>query len=206
MLYKIYKYLFKILMFYLNLLKLLIFINYKSYFLNIIYNKVFKVEDKYSPKMHFTSNEVTVSNGAYFEPWQNITELADNNNQDFVYVNEEPKEKLDYNWYTVVSDVNTNVAGLYTVKVIAGDSSGNKTTRTYKVNVDEPIVPEPVVQEVYQEVQPQVSYIININTTVFHYPGCHSVSRMKEKNKWYYTGTRDEVINMGYVPCKNCNP
>ena len=43
MLYKIYKYLFKILMFYLNLLKLLIFINYKSYFLNIIYNKVFKV-------------------------------------------------------------------------------------------------------------------------------------------------------------------
>jgi methylphosphotriester-DNA--protein-cysteine methyltransferase len=32
------------------------------------------------------------------------------------------------------------------------------------------------------------------------------VDDMKEKNKQIYTGSREEVINMGYVPCKRCNP
>ena len=49
-------------------------------------------------------------------------------------------------------------------------------------------------------------YIINTNTGKFHYTWCKSVNKMAEKNKWYYTGTRDSVIGMGYVPCKNCNP
>lgn len=50
------------------------------------------------------------------------------------------------------------------------------------------------------------NYVINTNTGKFHYTWCKSVNKMAEKNKWYYTGTRDSVINMGYVPCKNCNP
>lgn len=49
-------------------------------------------------------------------------------------------------------------------------------------------------------------YIINTNTGKFHYTWCKSVNKMAEKNKWYYTGTRDSVVAMGYVPCKNCNP
>lgn len=49
-------------------------------------------------------------------------------------------------------------------------------------------------------------YIINTNTGKFHYTWCKSVSKMAEKNKWYYNGTRDSVVAMGYVPCKNCNP
>ena len=28
----------------------------------------------------------------------------------------------------------------------------------------------------------------------------------KKTNKYYYTGTRDEMISKGYEPCKNCNP
>ena len=50
------------------------------------------------------------------------------------------------------------------------------------------------------------SYIINTNTGKFHYTWCTSVSKMSEKNKWYYTGTRDSIVAMGYDPCKNCNP
>ncbi|MBP1534197.1 MAG: hypothetical protein IK999_08750 [Ruminococcus sp.] len=49
-------------------------------------------------------------------------------------------------------------------------------------------------------------YVLNTNTKKFHKPGCKSVNQMKDKNKKYYTGTRDEVIGMGYDPCKNCNP
>ena len=68
--------------------------------------------------------------------------------------------------------------------------------------------PEPQPQP-QQETTPAVAtydYIINTNTGKFHYSWCKSVAKMSEKNKWYYTGTRDSVINMGYVPCKNCNP
>ena len=29
---------------------------------------------------------------------------------------------------------------------------------------------------------------------------------MSESNKGIYTGTREDVINQGYDPCKICNP
>ena len=50
------------------------------------------------------------------------------------------------------------------------------------------------------------NYIANKNTHKFHYPSCNSVSEMKEKNKWYFNGSRDELIGKGYVPCKRCKP
>lgn len=49
-------------------------------------------------------------------------------------------------------------------------------------------------------------YILNTNTHKFHYPSCGSVKQMAEKNKQFYSGTRDDVIAMGYDPCKKCNP
>ena len=51
-----------------------------------------------------------------------------------------------------------------------------------------------------------VSYIANTNTGKFHYPYCASVKRMNEENKWYFHGSRSELIDLGYEPCKNCNP
>jgi len=56
------------------------------------------------------------------------------------------------------------------------------------------------------EVSITTTYVLNTNTLKFHYPTCGSVSQMKEKNKQEVTLTRDEIIAMGYVPCKNCNP
>ena len=50
------------------------------------------------------------------------------------------------------------------------------------------------------------SYILNKNTKKFHYPSCSSVDRMKESNKEYYTGSREELIVRGYDPCGNCHP
>lgn len=46
----------------------------------------------------------------------------------------------------------------------------------------------------------------NPSSMKFHYSWCNSVKQMKESNKFYYTGTRDEMIAMGYVPCKSCSP
>lgn len=51
-----------------------------------------------------------------------------------------------------------------------------------------------------------VTYVLNTNTKKFHLPSCSSVRDMKDKNKKEVSCSRDEVIDMGYVPCKRCNP
>ncbi|MBQ5523483.1 MAG: hypothetical protein IIT86_11870 [Oscillospiraceae bacterium] len=64
----------------------------------------------------------------------------------------------------------------------------------------------PGENEIPEETEPKVTYIANTNTKKFHFPSCSSVSQMKESNKWYFTGTRDELIDMGYDPCGRCHP
>ena len=49
-------------------------------------------------------------------------------------------------------------------------------------------------------------YVLNTNTKRFHYPDCKSVTDMKEKNKQYYHGSREDLINQGYTACGNCRP
>ena len=57
------------------------------------------------------------------------------------------------------------------------------------------------------ETEPEgITYVLNTNTHKFHYQSCSSVDDMKESNKSTYTGTRDEVIDMGYEPCGRCDP
>ena len=76
------------------------------------------------------------------------------------------------------------------------------------VTEPEPIQPQnPVVTDPEPENTPAgTEYVLNTNTKKFHYPYCRSVKQMSGKNKAYHTGTRDEVLAMGFVPCKNCNP
>ena len=50
------------------------------------------------------------------------------------------------------------------------------------------------------------SYVANKNTHKFHYSTCKSVQDMKEENKVFHDGSRDELIEQGYTPCKRCNP
>lgn len=50
------------------------------------------------------------------------------------------------------------------------------------------------------------TYILNMNSNKFHNPDCSSVDKIKEENKKEFTGTRSELIEVGYEPCGNCNP
>lgn len=52
----------------------------------------------------------------------------------------------------------------------------------------------------------EADYIANRNTKKFHETWCSSVDQMKEKNKWYFTGSRETLIKKGYKPCKRCDP
>ena len=93
------------------------------------------------------------------------------------------------------------------------ESSGTYQSTAAPAAVETP-APQPetdtTVQITPESSAPQesqgITYVLNTNTKKFHYPTCSSVDDMKEKNKQIYTGSREEVINMGYVPCKRCNP
>ena len=93
------------------------------------------------------------------------------------------------------------------------EGSGTYQSTAAPVTV-ETLAPQPetdtAVQITPESPAPQesqgITYVLNTNTMKFHYPTCSSVDDMKEKNKQIYTGSREEVINMGYVPCKRCNP
>lgn len=50
------------------------------------------------------------------------------------------------------------------------------------------------------------TYVLNTKTHKFHYSSCKYVPEINYENKTYYNGTRQQVINMGYEPCKVCNP
>ena len=65
---------------------------------------------------------------------------------------------------------------------------------------------ESTVKKEEQKTSGGSSYVLNTNTKKFHRPDCSSVGQMKDKNRQDFTGTRDEVIRMGYDPCKRCNP
>lgn len=81
-------------------------------------------------------------------------------------------------------------------------SGGQTDTPTY---VD-PLYQEPTYQEPVVDMPVGTNYVKNINSYVFHYDWCESVGRMSEKNKQFYTGTRDEIIAQGFSACQNCNP
>ncbi len=69
-----------------------------------------------------------------------------------------------------------------------------------------PATEPPQTQPPVEPSTPGRQYVLNTNSHKFHYPDCNSVKKMSAKNTRYYTGTREEIIAMGYAPCKNCNP
>lgn len=51
-----------------------------------------------------------------------------------------------------------------------------------------------------------IDYVLNTGTRKFHLPDCESVTDMKPQNRKDYSGSRQDLINQGYDPCKRCNP
>lgn len=50
------------------------------------------------------------------------------------------------------------------------------------------------------------TYVLNTNTKKFHYESCSSAGKISAKNKDYYTGDREDLIEQGYSPCGICDP
>jgi len=49
-------------------------------------------------------------------------------------------------------------------------------------------------------------YILNMNSRVFHKPGCPGALSMREENRREHTGDRETLLQWGYRPCNQCSP
>lgn len=89
-----------------------------------------------------------------------------------------------------------------------GDSqlndSGAANTTTAPTQSQATVTPTPQASTASQS--QEQAYVLNTNTHKFHKPGCSSVAQIKDENRQDYTGIREDVIAMGYDPCKKCNP
>ena len=101
-----------------------------------------------------------------------------------------------------------NVQPGVSIDYATGDSQLDGTT--VEAPTTKPAETTPVTQPETQapsETEPQgQTYVLNTNTHKFHNPSCSSVKDIKPQNRQDYTGSRSDVIAMGYDPCKRCNP
>lgn len=119
-------------------------------------------------------------------------------------------------WNTAPSDTWKSGENVKNSTKSASSSTANKTTSSNTTEkpgdsnqsgtADKNSASQPVVQEPAATTSAAQTYICNTNTKKFHYPSCGSVSQMKESNKQEVTTTREDLISMGYEPCKKCNP
>lgn len=56
------------------------------------------------------------------------------------------------------------------------------------------------------EAQETPDYILNVNTHKFHAPNCTSVEKIKDSNRFDYSGDRALLIEHEYEACKICKP
>lgn len=97
------------------------------------------------------------------------------------------------------------------IDYLTGDSTQQTEAELLEIYGDDT---QEEIERIFEDDQPLISqeelenvtYIGNRNSHRFHYPNCDSVSDMKEKNKVFFYGGRDEVIEAGYTPCGRCNP
>lgn len=106
----------------------------------------------------------------------------------------------------------TRAAISETVETVAPTASPKPTAKPTPSPTPEPtpelvaIEAAPTAKEEPVTRAMEKTYILNTNTGKFHKPSCSSVKEMKDYNKQEFTGTRDEVIAMGYQPCGKCKP
>lgn len=99
-----------------------------------------------------------------------------------------------------------NVQPGVSIDYATGDSHLDGATATDTTSTETQTSVAPSTQTTAESQPQEQTYVLNTNTHKFHSPGCSSVGQMKESNRKDYTGSRDDVIAMGYEPCKKCNP
>lgn len=93
-----------------------------------------EIKDTKNPEIKLKKETVEITEGDKFDPASNIESVKDPIDGEIKKSN---VNKITKNGYIITSDVKTDKAGKYTVKIIAYDVNGNKAEHSYKVTVKE---------------------------------------------------------------------
>ena len=103
-----------------------------------------------------------------------------------------------------------NVQPGITIDYATGDSSGPEFTGSDSASGSGGNAKKETVSDTpapkSSDADGTVTYVVNTNTGKFHYPTCSSADDIAPGNRMDWSGSRDELIERGYVPCRRCNP
>lgn len=92
-----------------------------------------EIKDTQAPEIKLKKEALEMSEGDAFDPASNIESVKDPIDGDIKKIDKE----ITKDGYVITSEVKTDKAGEYTVKITAFDVNGNKTELSYKVTVKE---------------------------------------------------------------------
>lgn len=129
------------------------------------------------------------------------------------YVKETENHVL-YRVTPIFKDDNLLASGVQMEAKSVEDNGDGISFNVYCYNVQPNIVidyatgesSEKGVEESIYSTDTTIKYILNTNTKKFHLESCSSAKNLPEKNRDEYSGDRNDLIAMGYEPCKKCNP
>lgn len=108
----------------------------------------------------------------------------------------EEKEELS----EAVNDTATEETTAY------NDTVTTEIPQTGSITETVAIVTETTEASYISSTEKTYTYVLNTSTNKFHVDSCPSVKQIAAHNYSTHTGTRDEVIAMGYNPCGKCHP
>lgn len=101
---------------------------------------VVEVKDTIAPEIQLKEEAVSLMAGNSFDVLNNISSVYDKVDGKLEYQQKEIiNDEVDTNYYTLESNVDTNIPGTYQVVVKAVDKYGNKSSVTYSVVVSEKV-------------------------------------------------------------------
>ena len=101
------------------------------------FEQEFEVVDKAAPVIELTNEEVSFYTGSSFSEDDYIASVKDPVDGDLAEIGTDAEKPKDKGWYTITSNVTTDTAGNYTVKIHAEDKNGNKADKEFAVTVSE---------------------------------------------------------------------
>ena len=72
------------------------------------------------------------------------------------------------------------------------------------LEVEEP--PLAAAERAVSESDAEPDFILNPSSHRFHRPGCIWAQRISPENRIEYSGDRQTLIDVGYLPCHYCDP
>lgn len=110
----------------------------------------FTVRDTKKPTISLRGEKVTVEAGAPYDVFENVRSAKDEVDGELRPVDVEPSENGN-GWFTIVGSYDTTRVGTYDLKVVACDRNGNRVTKSFVFEVEEPPAEEASAEEAPQD-------------------------------------------------------